>query len=275
MTGQRTAAGLAFLALFVFCVPVVASSDPNAADKRHTFEIGPEVSWIKYEEPGLMKEEGVMYGVGGSYIYRGPLFASKVLDSWMLRADGRYSVGQVDYDGHLQPSGTPYTVNNIDDYIWEIRGLFGCDFKNDIARATPYTGFGYRYLNDDSSGDPMGYERESNYFYIPVGMDILLLSEGQWSLGGMVEFDFLTYGKQKSHIGDVEGYESYGVVKNEQHSGWGFRASVRLKEQKPGVNFGIEPFVRLWDIGNSDDSEGFIEPENRSTEAGVRLVWAF
>jgi hypothetical protein len=166
-------------------------------------------------------------------------------------------------------------VSNVDDYIWEIRGLFGYDFKNDTARTTPYTGFGYRYLNDDSSGDPMGYERESNYFYIPVGMDILLLSEGQWSLGGMVEFDFLAYGEQKSHIEDVEGFESSGVVKNGQHSGWGFRASVRLKEQKPGVNFGVEPFVRYWNIGNSNVSEGFIEPKNRSIETGVRLVWTF
>jgi hypothetical protein len=275
MTRERTAAGLVFLALFVFCVPAVAKSDPNTADKRHTFEIGPEVSWITYREPGLMKEEGAMYGVGGSYIYRGPLFSSKVPDSWMLRADGRYSVGQVDYDGHLQPSGTPYSVSNVDDYIWEVRGLFGYDFKNDTGRTTPYTGFGYRYLNDDSSSDPAGYERESNYFYIPVGMDILLFSEGQWSLGGIVEADYLVYGKQKSHIEDVEGLESFGVVNNKQYNGHGFRASIRLKEQKPGVTFGIEPFVRYWNIGDSKVSNGFIEPKNHSTEAGVRLVWTF
>jgi hypothetical protein len=275
MTGQRTATGLVFLALFVFCVPAVAKSDPNTADKRHTFEIGPEVSWIEYREPGLMKDKGVMYGVGGSYIYRGPLFSSTETNSWMLRADGRYSAGQVDYDGHLQ-NGTPYSMNNIDDYIWEIRGLFGYDFKSDNARTTPYTGFGYRYLNDDSSGDPAGYERESNYFYIPAGVDVLLLSKEQWSLGGIVEFDFLAYGEQKSHLEDVEGLESLGVVKNKQHSGWGLRASVRLQERKPGVNFGVEPFVRYWDIRNSKVSDDvFIEPENRSIETGIRLVWTF
>jgi hypothetical protein len=275
MTGHRTVTGLIFLALFVFCVPAAAKSDPNIADKRHTFEIGPEVSWITYKEPGLMKEEGVMYGVGGSYIYRGPLFSSKVPDSWMLRADGRYSVGEVDYDGHLQPSGTPYSMSNVDDYIWELRGLFGYDFKNDTARTTAYTGFGYRYLNDDSSGDPAGYERESNYFYIPIGVDVLLFSEGQWSLGGIMEFDYLAYGEQRSHLEDVEGYEDYGVLKNKQHNGWGFRASVRLKEQKQGVCFGVEPFVRYWNIRNSKVTEDFIEPENRSIETGIRLVWTF
>ncbi len=62
---------------------------------------------------------------------------------------------------------------------------------------------------------------------------------------------------------------------SKQHNGWGFRASVRLKEQKPGVNFGVEPFVRYWNIGNSNVSEDIVEPENRSIETGVRLVWTF
>ncbi|PIV41068.1 MAG: hypothetical protein COS27_10960 [Nitrospirae bacterium CG02_land_8_20_14_3_00_41_53] len=64
----------------------------------------------------------------------------------MLKAEGRLSYGWVDYSN----SGT---MDDIDDYIWELRGLGGYDFS--VLKAsilTPYIGIGYRYLNDDMSG---------------------------------------------------------------------------------------------------------------------------
>jgi hypothetical protein len=171
--------------------------------------------------------------------------------------------------------GTPYNVNNIDDYIWETRGLFGYDFKNKVARTTPYTGLGYRYLNDDGSFDPAGYERESNYLYIPIGMDVLLYSQGPLALSGIVEFDVLAWGKQKSHLEDVEGLEDLGIIENTQHHGWGLRSSVRLQQQKPGLNLGVEPFVRYWSIGDSEVVDGGLEPKNYSVEWGVRIILVF
>jgi hypothetical protein len=262
---------LVFLVLCFVCTPVAAKSDPNAASKMHTIEIGPEISYFTYHESDMMKDTGMMYGVSGSYIYRGPfLLSSKATDTWMLRADGRYSAGRVDYDGHYQ-DGTPLTMNNIDDYIWEVRGLLGYDFSNKVARSTPYTGVGYRYLNDDSSSHSAGYERESNYVYIPIGVDILLLSQDPLTLSGIVEFDILASGRQKSHLGDF----GYGTIKNPQHNGMGFRSSIRLQERKPGLNIGLEPFVRYWNIGNSAVVDGGQEPKNYSVEWGVRIVLVF
>ena len=125
----------------------------EGAFPKHAAEIGTEISYIKYKEPGIMDEKGMMYGVVGSYTYHNTL---------MFRAEGKWSYGKVDYDGELS-DGTPYTINNIDDYILEFRGLLGYDFfLSQTLSLTPFTGFGYRYLNDDPSFDSAGYKRESN-----------------------------------------------------------------------------------------------------------------
>jgi len=83
-------------------------------------------------------------------------------------------------------------MNNIDDYILEFRGLAGYDFP--VSKAsflTPYAGIGYRYLNDDSSGKvastgALGYERESNYIYSPIGVKFIADLKKGWSMGAMV-----------------------------------------------------------------------------------------
>ncbi|MBU0571999.1 MAG: hypothetical protein KKC50_08175, partial [Candidatus Omnitrophica bacterium] len=41
--------------------------------QRHTVELGTEISYIRYEEPGTMKETGAMYGAVASYAYHNRL----------------------------------------------------------------------------------------------------------------------------------------------------------------------------------------------------------
>jgi len=240
------------------------------------FELGAEVSHITYEEPGLMEDKGVMYGIDGSYVsHRG--------DNLVFGLEGRISFGQVDYDGKLS-DGTPYTVDDIDDYIIEARLLGGFDwFVSDSTIITPYLGFGYRYLNDDLAKDPRGYERESNYFYSPLGIDAILKLEDGWSIALIGEYDLFWYGLQKSHLGDV--YTGVDVVENDQNKGYGLRGSARIEKKGEKVDFIVEPFIRYWDIKQSDTSAitlggTFIigygyEPENNSTEYGIKAAVRF
>ena len=128
---------IASLAICFMFVGIGSSFAKPLQLQMHTWEIGPEISHITYEEPDVMEEKGFMYGIAASYAYHNNL---------MLKAEGRFSFGDVDYTN----SGT---MDNIDDYMWEFRGLAGYDFP--VLKATiitPYIGFGYRYLNDDSSG---------------------------------------------------------------------------------------------------------------------------
>lgn len=237
--------------------------------KRHNGELRPEISHIEYEEPDVMKEDGFMYGIGAAYTYHNNL---------MVRLDGRYSYGEVDY----RNSGT---LDNIDDYMIETRLTVGYDIPlpSGLTFITPYFGFGYRYLNDDSSGmvtstGARGYERESNYYYFPIGIMTYSKIGNGWSYGVTVEYDIFWKGKQKSHLSDVG--PGYDDIENDQEDGDGFRASIKFEKKLKHMGFFIEPFFRYWAIEDSEvtsDSAGryWYEPENKSTEIGLSLAVTF
>lgn len=243
--------------------------------QKSTWEIGPEIYYFKYEEPGVMEEEGMFYGVAVAYTSRDWVPASPEEsapdDKWMSRFEGRFAYGQVDYSSPI--SGT---IDNIDDYIFEVRGLLGRDFPKAKSMNTIYMGIGYRYLNDDSSGmtsstGALGYERESNYLYIPIGLKTIGNLKNGWSFGATAEFDFFLLGQQNSHLSDI----GFVDIENEQDSGYGLRGSVRFQKHGKKTDFIIEPFIRYWNIDRSDVVLGVYEPENETIEYGISLIWRF
>jgi hypothetical protein len=252
---------------------------------QRQFDIGGEVYHYEYKEPGVMKEKGMFYGVNLGYTARDWVGTSdgiiRAEGGGMLRAEGRFAFGQVDYDGGIIDLNTfavtPYSMEDIDDWVFEGRLLLGGDWLALGTLNTLYAGLGYRYLNDDSSPDPAGYERESNYLYLPVGYRFDSSQTVGWSFGFGAEFDIFLLGNQTSHLSDVD--PTYPDVDNEQDSGYGYRASVRLQHKSEESTFVVEPFIRYWDI---DDSEpeyvnlGTIwEPANETTEYGLSIIWMF
>jgi hypothetical protein len=255
--------------------PAGISPAPDRLMRRIAYNIGPELYSFEYKEPGYMEEEGIFYGAAFGATYRDWVSGSSrqaVSDNKiMVRGEGRFAFGQVDYDGALM-DGTPLTINNIDDFTLEGRLLLGPEWLIENTLDTLYAGIGYRYLNDDSSFHPAGYERESNYYYVPIGFQIDTGQQAGWSWAGGIEYDYFLWGLQRSHIFPT-------ILENEQDSGYGYRASIKLQKKSKDVNFVIEPFFRYWDI---DDSEieytiwgGGLEPANETTEYGVQLFWMF
>ncbi len=247
--------------------------------QKHTLDLGTEISYIKYEEPDVMEEEGMMYGIVGSYTYHNRL---------MLKAEGKFSYGWVDYS-----SADTGSMDDLDDYMLEFRGLGGWDFlvwDDDITSTyiTPYIGIGYRYLNDDltgtSSTGARGYERESNYLYSPIGIEATITElENNWTVGAMVEYDLFWYGVQRSHLGDF--FAGLDTMDNDQHEGWGIRGSIKIQKEWEKIGLIIEPFIRYWDIEKSDEESitysgtpiGLVgyEPKNNSMEIGGKLAVIF
>lgn len=239
-------------------------------EKIHTFELKPEVSYIVYKEPEVsVKERGMMYGLVGSYTYH-----NKV----MVKVEGRGSVGWVDYSD----SGN---INNIRDYMLEIRGLVGYDFPISTSfTMTPFVGIGYRYLNDDTSGKTsttgaLGYERESNYLYSPIGIGLIANLGKNWFIGGTGEYDYFWWGRQRSHLSDVD--PGLNNVSNHQKHGYGLRGAITLQERSKRVAVEFGPFIRYWSIKESEMNAltyygtptGYYayEPKNHSTEVGLML----
>lgn len=244
--------------------------------KRHTLEIKPEISYIIYKEPSVMKSRGMMHGLIGSYIYHRGI---------MLKAEGKGSWGRVDYHN----SGS---IDNIRDYMLEFRGLGGWDLSllKEISM-TPYIGIGYRYLNDDSSGKVSsigahGYERESNYIYNPLGLEFNIDTKVNWLITQTVEYDYFWGGKQKSHLSDVSPLITN--ISNRQRKGYGFRASLGFRKQFKAVEFAFGPFIKYWSIKKSEEEVFFDfitdpanpvwigwEPKNRSKEMGIFMSLKF
>ncbi len=212
-----------------------------------------------------METRGFLAGITGSFTYH---------DSLMVKAEGRFSFGSLYYTA--PESGT---LENVPDYIWEFRGLSGYDFPLQTGSIlTPYIGIGYRYLNDNSAGKitsrgASGYERESNYYYSPVGVMFDTKEAAGWSTATTVEYDIFWWGKQISHLSDAG--PSYGDIENRQKRGYGWRGSIAFQKKADVFDYSIEPFLRYWNIKDSQFSGIWYEPANHSTEYGINFLARF
>lgn len=263
--------------LWIFAVVGILACGRNIvfASEGVSVELSPEVSYITYKEPGI-EEKGVMYGLSGAATWRKR--AAESTGGTMVKADGRFSFGQVNYDGALS-DGTPYKIKDINDMIAEVRGSVGYDFSvGEASRLTPYFGVGYRYLNDDLSKDPAGYERESHYLYSPIGAAIETDLANGWFAGASVEYDIFWHGWQESHLSDA--VATLDDVTNTQKKGYGLKGAVRAGKKGKKIDWFTEGFIRYWSIEESEQSNlslsgtiigSLVEPKNHSTEIGIRL----
>jgi len=237
----------------------------------HSFEIGFEAFHKEYKEPDVMNEKGMMVGVGLAYTYH---------DKAMFKASLLLAYGEVDYEN----SGT---LDGIPDRHVELRGLVGYDFAVDPTFVvTPYIGLGYRFLRNDSAGmitstGARGYNRESNYFYTPVGIAVVKILPEGWTLSAEAEFDYLWYGKQYSDLSDAN--PLFPDISNDQDQGYGIRGAVRIEKKLSASSVFLEPFVRYWHVSQSDDAifsaggtlyRGY-EPKNDTTEIGASVGLKF
>ena len=270
---------------------------PAKPESWHRFEIGPELFWYAYEEPGLMDMEGWLYGVDARLSFYHPRVRQieqpgdtaddqppmmRVRrEQFIFVLHGRYAQGKTDYDGALlDEARTPYTISSIDATTYEVRLLAGyAPFMTDTAYTAFFLGFGYRYKDDDSSFDPAGYKRESTYRYLPVALRHYRQTAGGQHWAFSLEYAHLMSGEQISDLRPFDGPR----LRKKQNDGFGLRAAAALSGATGRFDWTLEPFVRYWDI---DDSElvfvrtpggvaVFLEPENTTWEVGLSARFVF
>ena len=255
------------------------AGEEGTEDKSYSYNVGFEVYYFKYEEKDIMNETGPMYGLSGELKWK---FEDRYNSIFKVQARG--ALGQVDYS-----SVSTGSVDNISDGTFELRALGGADFttSNDII-FEPYMGFGYRFLSDGLGGKTsttgaLGYDRKSNYFYLPFGIDVAAHVNADWKVKFNAEYDLFLKGHQESELGDA--IAGLDTLKNTQDSGWGVRGSIQLAKVMANYDVFIEPFVRYWNIDQSDTKSitfsgtpigavGY-EPDNTTIEAGAKVGMRF
>jgi hypothetical protein len=243
---------------------------------KNSFELGLDARYLKYEEKDVMEEDGWLYGIVGRYIYHGS-------NKFMFETSVNYVFGELEYDGETL-GGTP-VEEDADDWIIEWRGLIGGDYRiKNSSMITFFTGVGYRYWNDEIDA-PGGYEREIQYWYLPIGVKTISSLNNSWTCGISIEYDLFLSGEVKSHLSDV--HPSLNDPKNDQDFGEGYGVKVSLKFDKKltsGAGVSFEPYITYWDIDKSDTSTltfdgipiGYVfEPANETTAYGLRLNISF
>ena len=144
MKASLTKQIISVISILFFCVSVSIASEPNETTtettkqdatyftdfgpslQNHSLEIGSEIYFFDYREPGGISDKGAFLGGILNYTYRGwvpdtpntPLPENGI----SLRAELRYANGEADYDGSLS-NGVPYKIKGIEYNAYETRFL--------------------------------------------------------------------------------------------------------------------------------------------------------
>ena len=198
--------------------------------------------------------------------------SQKRSSNWMALYTLEYSFGNIDYTS--AGTGTmkkEYYKGRLEYYISTVSRLGANDLR-------PYIGLGYRDLLDDSgfkrsSTNHLGYDRLSQYYYLPVGA-IWYLNE---KVSLKSQYNYFLEGKQTSFLNEVLP-NTYSVnPKNTQRIGWGIDLTLRSKLNDKWSTYG---FFRSWNIEDSDLTACSpliycMEPKNQTHEIGAGISYNF
>lgn len=275
------------------CVRLVTTPCASFAQEAVTsraplrWSVGPDLQFLRYEEPGAMKEEGVLFGVRGA-VWRDEEIGLR----WALK--GSLAAGTLRYKGTVENLVTGESVPaevDTPNTVFAATITVGKPLSAGAARLVPYIGAGERLLVDDLPGES-GYTREQTYLYIPIGLQLDPVAVGSWAASCSAEFDVLVRGYNHSSTdqgnidASLEQDSGYGV-----HLAASFSRGLKTPAGRPERRFSLEPFFELWDVGrsNTDTDEGYgivdgkpvfvratyVEPANRTTVVGLAALISF
>ncbi|HSW38933.1 MAG TPA: hypothetical protein VLL97_05515, partial [Acidobacteriota bacterium] len=253
---------------------------------ENSLEAGLEVFDYSYREEGLMKLDGQMYGAFVNYSHR--YYENPIATGWgdIFKSEGKINIlladARISGGGNIKYRSEGTGIHEGENhYAFETRIMAGYEipWKSPDLVFTPYAGFGYRYLLDDNGGTQTttghwGYDRESNYYYVPIGISMAQCYRNGWSTKTTLEYDWFIRGVQKSHHEDVPG-SALGELSFEQPRGYGARGSFQVLKEGDRFDVFAEPFVRYWHIEDSGVDSGRYEPNNRTEEYGARMGFRF
>ena len=272
----------------MLCLLILTSPLSVQATSLIRTEAGISAYQYNYKEPGLMAIHGLLFDINTALAIQRPQDQLPI-----IRAEGRYFLSD-DPTYTSENTGTSYRNYHTG---FETRLLLGQKL---------YAGIGYRELVHHGEGTVtstghIGYDRRSQYTYIPIGIRFTLNNtrNRQWDFN--VEYRSLQHGIQTSSLKKNTRLEAdpgaYYILpddkdfKNNQTNGYGVHVAIKSMKQLPhrtipkDNQFTINAlattiFFNYWNIDDSDfvQANQFLvlyEPRNYTTEFGIALQLIF
>ena len=249
------------------------AQEPVSQDRKGLFfEIGPEIEYYEYREPGIMKEYGGLFGGYASFT------AFLMNQDLYFQTFGSIVGGTLTYDGGTY-SGEPLTLDTPN-ILFNFRTLAGPYFGGENVSLLPFSGFCIRLVDDDLKRNyQWGYRRQTTYFYSPIGMELSTRST-LWSFGARGEFDIFWLGVNNNRDFPTSDRSREDVnLTQDPFTGFGLQASVFACAQlNRYIYLTIEPFISYWDVKKSSEKNVWTdqgnltvyEPDNNSLVYGLR-----
>lgn len=237
-----------------FPILVFAQNNDLTTKAENSFTLS--LSNYKYDEPGYMKLKTPKTGLAYSGIHAFGAAWPNPNQAWFLRTDLSYLSGGADYQSPI--SGN---ISNTPSWYLEARVLFGKDIQMGSYVLAPYVGVGYRHLYSD-----IGYQRDSYYTNLPIGVTHKVKLDNQAQLLTTFEYMHLLKGQQQVKLATQN-------VSLDQKSGYGIRASMLRRQNQ--WSFG--PTLTYWHIDQSEvgGTIPVFEPKNKTLELGIKGAYHF
>ena len=260
---------------FFFVVAVGATAEDSqaghvtkAAAKMYKYYA--EIYDYSYNEPDVMNKSSTVPFVGVGLQNIGQV-------GWDgLIYGAQFSYGRTDYIS----SGTG-TIDGAPTYVFSAEG----NWLKPYGEYGFFTGLGYRHLFDDGGGvqsstGAWGYDRTSQYFYLPVGIIKYLTGSGYFR----AQYNHLIYGQQTSDLGYLS--DTDYDIRHDQKSGYGLLLEYSSNKKQA-------LFLRYWKIEDSEivnytgsvgcsrrpfkfllnQSCSILEPLNDTLEFGLKVLF--
>ena len=235
-----------------FIIGRAFAEDNKAAAKTQKYYV--QIYGYSYDEPGVMNKNSSVPFIGvGAQDFGQAGRSGLIYEAWA-------SYGETDYS-----SVTTGTTKGTPTYVYSGEASWLQSYKN----YNIFAGLGYRYLFDDwggqtSSTGNWGYDRKSEYVYMPFGMINYFENSGHFK----VQYNYFISGTQTSYM-SVGGGSNYDWSAT-QKSGYGYSL-----EYAPTKNYSF--FSRYWNIDGSNLHNylgtDYWEPPNDTLELGMKVLF--
>lgn len=241
------------------------AAQAQEAPSPYVVELGVSQHHELYEEfdqtgAKLMQEAGPMMGLRLSVSRK-----DSSNGRWTLSAE--VAQGNSTYTGsYWGGSYGDLRISGLSRTLLDIQGVYAHSAP-EWQGVSVLAGVGYRRLTDNlQEAGPGGYKRVNDRYYVILGAEKAIHFEN-WAVTPGAQYKHLLRSSQFSDL--------FGGLNARQKSGHGAEFYVTFEQKGDERAMVIKPFVRLWDIADSEVVQGTYEPQNTTREVGLAVSWRF